>query len=209
MHWASSYFFYMSESYWPSSRGLYCERVKKIRICRQNFARAREDIKQVQKQITVWETQQGAHVEKRLLTLRKNLGAKEQERDFKEKEFQRATSVMLRHRELHSRFYLYGMRPSSVDSLGSRASRNSILKATSGRVVSTSGALYVESHKGSMTPTASTKARDSISSVVSVNSPSLTVVKSVPQGMKPLRIAPKLSTSQSGPGTRGLLNNNN
>ena len=58
--------------------------MKKIRICRQNFARAQEDIKQVQKQITVWETQQGAHVEKRLLTLRKNLGAKEQERDFKE-----------------------------------------------------------------------------------------------------------------------------
>ena len=77
------------------------------------------------------------------------------------KEFQRATSVMLRHRELHSRFYLYGMRPSSVDSLGSRASRNSILKAASGRVVSTSGTLYVESHKGSMDTTASTKARDS------------------------------------------------
>jgi len=87
--------FYLSESYWPSSRGLYCERVKKIRICRQNFARAQEDIKQVQKQITVWETQQGAHVEKRLLTLRKNLGAKEQERDFKEKEFQRATQSKL------------------------------------------------------------------------------------------------------------------
>ena len=172
--------------------------MKKIRTCRQNFTRAQEDIKQVQKQITVWKTQQGAQVEKRLLTLRKNLAAKEQEYAFKEKEFQRATSVLNRHRDLHMRFYLYGMRPSSVDSLGSRASRNSIAKASSGRIVSSlSCGVYVESHKGSMTPTASMKARESIGNI---KSPVLTVAKSVPRGMKPLRIAPKLSISQSGPG---------
>ena len=196
--------FYLSESYWPSSRGLYCERVKKIRICRQNFDAAQEDINRVLKQIKVWETQQGAHVEKRLITLRKNLGAKEQERDFKAKEFQRAMSLLSNHRDLHSKFYFYGGRPNSVESLESRASSgNSILKVNSGRLVSTSSGCVADSKLVSRTPTASSsKNRESTPSIV--RSPVLSFVKSLPHGSmkKKQLVEPKLSLSRSGPGSR-------
>jgi len=205
--------FYLSESYWPSSRGLYSERVKKIRICSERLEKAEEDIKVVQKQVSVWETQQGAHVEKRLVTLRKTLGAREQEREFKQKELMRARSVLHRHKDLHCRFYLYGSRPDSGDSLSSRGSRrsNSILKSCSGRVNLSSTAPMLGNsttsdsmmHGGSMTPTPSSISRDTLTS--KIKSPVLTMVKSVPRqnsGMKPIKMEPRLTLSKSGPGVQ-------
>lgn len=187
--------FYLSESYWPSSRGLYSERVKNIHMYRENVEKALENIKVLQKQITVWETQDGPQVEKRLITLRKSLCSKEADHDFKEREYQGAIAILRNHKELHTVFYSYDIRrPDSVDSMGSRASRNSFQKSSSGRILLGESPDGRVSFSGSKTPTYSSD-RESLTN--QIKSPVLVYAKSLNREMVPLKIGPKLTLSKS------------